>query len=254
MRQMREMDNARTFQQLGIAEEMNDSRINKILGAIAPYSMVHDTGITFTMAAVVYVIKNGLPGVILECGTWRGGCSVAMLLVQRELFGKVLKPVYMLDSFEGLPRVDYRDGPLAAEWQAGADQEKFFDNCKAAHEDLEKLLKEHQFRETEYQVVRGWFEETVPNVASEISQQGIAVLRLDGDWYASTHIALEHLCPITSEGGIVVIDDYYAWDGCARAVHDYLSRNDLPYRIKSLPYNFGAYFIKRAYRSSFTEF
>ncbi|MGE0644827.1 MAG: TylF/MycF/NovP-related O-methyltransferase [Nitrospira sp.] len=248
------MDNTVTFQQLGIAEEMNAPSIKGILDAVTPYSMVHETGIIFTMAAVVYAIKHTLPGVILECGTWRGGCSVAMLLVQRELFGKVLKPVYMLDSFEGLPRVDQRDGPLAAEWQAGADQEKYFDNCRAAQGDLANLLKQHQFLDAEYKLVRGWFDSTVPGIASELSEHGIAVLRLDGDWYASTDVSLRYLCPITSERGIVMIDDYYAWDGCARAVHDYLSRNDLPYRIKSLPYNFGAYFIKRASRTSFNEF
>lgn len=248
------MDNIITFQQLGIAEEMTDLRIKKILDAVTPYSMIHETGIAFTMAAVIYAIKNNLSGVFLECGTWKGGCSVAMLLVQRELFGKVLKPVYMLDSFEGLPIVDHRDGPLAAEWQAGADPKNFFDNCKAAQEDLKSLLREHQFLEGEYKLVQGWFESTVPGVASELSEQGIAVLRLDGDWYASTDVSLKHLCPITSEGGIVIIDDYYAWDGCARALHDYLSRSDFPYRIKSLPYNFGAYFVKRACRSNFNEF
>jgi hypothetical protein len=248
------MDNSITFQQLGIADEMNKPIIKKILDAVMPYSMVHETGIVFTMAAVVYAIKNELPGAILECGTWRGGCSVAMLLVQRELFGKILKPVYMLDSFEGLPLVDHRDGPLAAEWQAGANQEKFFDNCRAAQHDLERLLQQHHFLHGDYKLVRGWFESTVPNVAAELSGQGLAVLRLDGDWYASTEVALKHLCPITSEQGVVVVDDYYAWDGCARAVHDYLSSNDLSYRIKSLPYNFGAYFIKRAYRSNFNEF
>lgn len=248
------MDNAMTFQQLGIAEEMNDPRIKKILDVVSPYSMVHETGIVFTMAAVVYAVKNNLPGALLECGTWRGGCSIAMLLVQRELFGKVLKPVYMLDSFEGLPTVDHRDGPLAAEWQAGADQEKFLDNCKAAQHELENLLEQHQFQEGDYKLVRGWFKNTVPDVATELSEQGIAVLRLDGDWYASTDVSLRYLCPITCEGGVVIVDDYYAWDGCARALHDYLSRSDLPYRIKSLPYNFGAYFIKRAYRSNFNEF
>ena len=248
------MDNNLTFQQLGIAEEMNDFRIKNILDAVSPYSMVHETGIVFTMASVVYAIKNSLPGVLLECGTWRGGCAVAMLMVQREIFGKVIKPVYMLDSFEGLPVVDHRDGPLAAEWQAGADKEKFFDNCKAVQEDLENLLKQYQFKDNEYSLVRGWFENTVPTVAQELSAHGIAVLRLDGDWYSSTEVALKYLCPITSEGGIVIVDDYYAWDGCARAVHDYISGRNLPYRIKSLPYNFGAYFIKRAFRSSFNEF
>ncbi|MEN5094213.1 TylF/MycF/NovP-related O-methyltransferase [Pseudomonas protegens] len=248
------MDNLITFQQLGIADEMTNPAVKKILDAVSPYSMVHETGIVFSMGAVVYAIKNKLPGAILECGTWRGGCSVAMLLIQRELFGKVVKPVYMLDSFEGLPSVDHRDGPLAAEWQAGADKEKFFDNCKAAQNDLESLLQLHNFSSADYKVVRGWFDNTIPVVASELSAQGLAVLRLDGDWYSSTDVALRYLCPITVEQGVVVVDDYYAWDGCARATHDYLSSNDLPYRIKSLPYNFGAYFIKRACRTSFNEF
>jgi O-methyltransferase len=251
---MQEMNKCITFEQLGVAEEMNDSRIRNIIEVMSPYSMVHETGIVFTVASVIYAVKNNLPGILLECGTWRGGCAVAMLLVQRELFGKIVKPVYMLDSFEGLPKVDFRDGPLAAQWQAGVDKEKFFDNCKAAQEDLESLLMRYQFREGEYFIVRGWFEHTVPSVASSLYNQGIAVLRLDGDWYASTEVALKYLCPLTCEHGIVIIDDYYAWDGCARAVHDYLSKMDFPYRIKSLPYNFGAYFVKRENRLSFSEF
>jgi len=248
------MDESITFRELGIEEEMHDPRIKRILEAVAPYSMVHETGVVFSMAAVVYAIKHRLPGMVIECGTWRGGCAVAMLLVQRELYGDIRKPVYMLDSFEGLPAVEERDGPLAAQWQAGADKEKFFENCKAAQEDLEKLLRRHRFEVGQYQMVRGWFADTVPTLANELSQPGIAVLRLDGDWYASTEVCLENLCPITCEKGIVIVDDYYAWDGCARAVHDYLSRKDLPYRIKSLPYNFGAYFVKRACRSGFDEF
>ena len=239
---------------MNISEEMNDPSIKYILEIVGPHSMVHESGIIFTIASVVYAIKNNLHGVLVECGTWRGGCAVAMLLIQRELFGKVLKPVYMLDSFEGLPEVEERDGPLAASWQAGGDKEKFFDNCKAAQEDLEKLLKLHKFVEGEYRLVRGWFDQTVPPLADALVSQGIAVLRLDGDWYASTAVALKHLCPITDENGVVIIDDYYSWDGCARAVHDYLAGSNIPYRIKSLPYNFGAYFIKRAHRLSFGEF
>jgi O-methyltransferase len=52
--------------------------------------------------------------------------------------------------------------------------------------------------------------------------------------------------PQVSEGRTVIIDDYYAWDGCTRAVHDYLSRHDRPYRMISLPDLAGAFFIKRA--------
>ncbi len=248
------MDSEITFRQMGIAEEMSHERFSRIFELVAPYSMVHKTGIMFTMAAAIYAIKHDLPGVFVECGTWRGGCSLALLLAQREVFGKVLRPVYMLDSFEGLPKVDERDGPLAVQWQSGVDPEKFLDNCKAVRSDLENLLRQHRFSAHDFKLVHGWFDSTVPAVATELLDAGISVLRLDADWYASTEIALKHLCPLVCEKGAVIVDDYYAWDGCARAVHEFLSRNNLPYRIKSLPYNFGAYFIKRASRSSFDEF
>ena len=34
-----------------------------------------------------------------------------------------------------------------------------------------------------------------------------------------------------SPGGIVIIDDYYDWDGCATAVHEFLANRRLPFRI-----------------------
>ena len=54
---------------------------------------------------------------MVECVTWMGGSSFAMLLIQKRLFGEVLKPVWMLDSFQGIPPSDQRDGPLILEYQ-----------------------------------------------------------------------------------------------------------------------------------------
>ena len=36
-------------------------------------------------------------------------------------------------------------------------------------------------------------------------------------------ICLAALLPRVMTGGVVIIDDYGTWDGCTRAVHDYLS-------------------------------
>jgi O-methyltransferase len=72
----------------------------------------------------------------------------------------------------------------------------------------------------ENKCIQGWFDQTVPifNDSNEIS-----LLRLDGDWYDSTMVCLVHLFPKVVKGGIIILDDYYTWDGCSRAVHDYLS-------------------------------
>jgi hypothetical protein len=35
------------------------------------------------------------------------------------------------------------------------------------------------------------------------------------------------------EGGLIIIDDYYAWDGCSRAVHEYLAQTGATERLRS---------------------
>ncbi|HUR81434.1 MAG TPA: TylF/MycF/NovP-related O-methyltransferase, partial [Thermoanaerobaculia bacterium] len=64
-----------------------------------------------------------------------------------------------------------------------------------------------------------------------VPPEPIAILRIDGDWYESTLTALEALWKYLAPNGIVIVDDYYAWDGCSRAVHDFLSRHQSTARI-----------------------
>jgi O-methyltransferase len=77
-------------------------------------------------------------------------------------------------------------------------------------------------------IVKGWFENTLPNTEMP---EGILLLRMDADWYDSTMCILEHLFPQVVPGGCVIIDDYRCWDGCSKAIHDYLSRGKRTERI-----------------------
>lgn len=231
-----------------------EAAVREILATVAPHTMVHYSGIEFLIHETVRLIHQGVPGAIVECGVWRGGASLACLLAQRAVFGTVKRPVHLLDSFEGLPPVTSKDGPLAEAWQRGDDVDRFMDNCRAAEAACRSLLAEHGFGEQQAHIHKGWFNDTLPAVEKLVRDDGVAVLRLDGDWYDSTMDCLTHLEPLVAEEGTIIVDDYYAWDGCARAVHDYLSRKDLPYRIKSLFGNYGAYMIKRRARNSYDQF
>jgi hypothetical protein len=233
------------------AGKLEEVRIREILALVKPYSMVSEQAMRFVCEQTVAVVRNGIAGAFVECGVWRGGSSIAMLLAQRAAFGKVEHPVYMLDSFEGLPPVAVRDGPLAARWQQGADPNNYFDNCRAPLGELQRTLDTLRFPPEDYRIVPGWFDQSVPALVPELRSRGIALLRLDGDWYGSTSTCLEHLVPLVTEGGLVIVDDYYAWDGCARAVHDYLSKHDLAYRLRSIPDWQGAYFMKKPHRDRF---
>ncbi len=230
---------------------LEETQIEQILARVGPYTMVSEPAIRFVCEQAVAMVRNGIPGSFVECGVWRGGSSMAMLLPQRAAFGKVERLVYMLDSFEGLPPVTVRDGPLAAQWKQGGDPTNYLDNCRASLEELQHALKTLGFSSENFRIVPGWFNQSVPALVPQLQREGIALLRLDGDWYDSTMTCLEHLVPLVAEGGVVIVDDYYAWDGCARAVHDYLSRHDLAYRLRSLPAWQGAYFIKKPHRDRF---
>jgi len=48
-----------------------------------------------------------------------------------------------------------------------------------------------------------------------------ALIRLDGDMYESTYVALEALYPRPSLGGFIIIDDYGAIEACRSAVTDF---------------------------------
>lgn len=163
-----------------------------------------------------------IEGDVVECGVWKGGMSAGMAY----LLGPGRKH-YLFDSFEGLPKPNALDGEYAMEWQESGDSELNHDNCTAEYADAEAIMKRTG---VDYQLVKGWFQDTVPNFEGI---EKIAVLRLDGDWYDSTMITLEKFVPLVVPGGVVILDDYYFWEGCSKALHDYLSKEKSTARLVS---------------------
>jgi O-methyltransferase len=162
-------------------------------------------------------------GCIVECGVWRGGMSAAI--------GDVLprRTHYLFDSFKGLPPANKElDGDRAVAYQTDKASPWYFDNCRAERSFAETAMSLSHAGEVRF--MPGWFNETLKDFAPK---EPIAVLRLDGDWYESTMVCLTVLYPHVTTNGLVLIDDYFAWDGCSRAVHDYLSKIKSAARIQT---------------------
>ena len=174
-----------------------------------------------------------VPGLIVECGVWRGGMSASLASVLG-----TDRAYYLFDSFEGLPAPKEFDGDKARQWSAGADPETFYDNCRAEQESAAEAMRLAGVKN--FTLVKGWFEQTLPKFNPP---EPIAILRLDGDWYDSTMCCLTYLYDKVAPGGVIVIDDYHAWEGCTRAVHDFLSQRKSPEPIKQFD-NILAYLIK----------
>lgn len=162
-----------------------------------------------------------ISGAVVECGTWKGGMIAGMA----NLLGKD-RSYYLYDSFEGLPPAKEIDGESAIEWQKAKDPANYYDNCTAAESDARAAMQAAGISNPK--LVKGWFNETL---AGAKFPEGIAILRMDADWYDSTMDILDNLYEQVNPGGLILIDDYYTWDGCSRAVHDYLSKHKCVERI-----------------------
>lgn len=195
-----------------------------------PYSMIPRVSFCENLA---FCRAHTLPGCVIECGVWRGGMSAA---ISEVLPGRLH---YLFDSFEGLPQAQKIDGAFAIEWQKGPTHQHF-DNCRAERSFAEQAMAMGRARR--YELVQGWFSSTMPTFTPA---EPVSILRLDGDWYESTMTSLTYLFPHVVLGGLIIIDDYYAFDGCAKAVHDYLSQHKLADRINQSPRSL-CYIKKRA--------
>lgn len=175
---------------------------------------------------VRHLDRTGVSGSLVECGTWKGG-SCGMMALAHLSGGTATRRLHMFDSFEGLPEPDPdKDGAMAQTYvvdkafASGALES--IGHCVGTREENQALLERtigYPASLLTYHV--GWFQNTVPVAAP--SMEPIALLRLDGDWYASTKVCLEHLAPRVVPGGIVVLDDYGKWPGCRQATDEYVS-------------------------------
>lgn len=69
--------------------------------------------------------------------------------------------------------------------------------------------------ENRIELIRGLFEDKL------WVNQPVMLAHLDCDWYNSVLVCLERIVPNLVIGGVLVIDDYYHWAGCRKAVDYY---------------------------------
>lgn len=162
------------------------------------------------------VVADEIPGDLIEAGSWRGGSSILMRAVLGSL-GADQRTVWVADSFQGFPA---HDPDEAANGYADSLAPYF-----AAFDFLAVPVNEVKasFARLGYQdgvrFVAGFFEDTLPGLAGDDHRW--SVVRLDGDSYDATMLALRCLYPNLSPGGYVIVDDYFAIEECRKAVEDF---------------------------------
>jgi O-methyltransferase len=158
------------------------------------------------------VVRDGVPGDLLEAGVWRGGTAIFMRAVLAAL-GDADRRVWVADSFEGLPPPDPSNP---------ADADDIHSTLTQLAVDVDTVrgnFERYGLLDDRVRFLKGWFSDTLPTAPVE----SLAVLRADADMYGSTMDILNALYPKVSAGGFVIIDDYSNWNipGCKAAVDEY---------------------------------
>ena len=180
-------------------------------------------------------LTRGIPGDLMETGVWRGGATILMRAILKE-YDIQDRNVWVADSFEGLPLPDVATYPADA-----GDKHHEFEDLAVSLEQVQSNFAKYGLLDGQVKFLRGWFRDTL--AAAPVTK--LAVLRLDGDMYESTIIALRTLYPKLAVGGYVIIDDYGAIPKCKEAVHDYRQECSLKEEIVAIDWT-GAYWQKAA--------
>jgi hypothetical protein len=220
--------------------KQQDAERQWLVFRLMPYSLVGWKGLELTYACVRQAQARGLTGDLVECGVARGGSAALMALANERVQDPGM--LWLFDSYEGLPdptSEDFEDDSTGAHVRP-----LHRGSCLGTYDEVASLLfGTLKLRRDRVTMVQGWFQDTLPEKAPGIP--AISVLRLDGDWYASTLCCLEHLYDKVVPGGFVILDDYHSCFGCARAADEFLARRGVRVRIEPDGRG-GAYFVKPA--------
>lgn len=166
--------------------------------------------------AVEYVLRRGIPGDFVECGVWRGGSSMAVALVLQR-FSVCDRQLWLYDTFGRMPPPSEHDGGIPPE---PLDQ---INNSTSTSgltlPEVRRAMESTGYPPERVTYVEGLVEETLPRTAPA----QLALLRLDTDWYESTHHELVHLYPRLAPGGVLLVDDYGFFPGVRKAVDEFFA-------------------------------
>jgi hypothetical protein len=213
----------------------------RIIERALPHTMTGVPRLQALVDAVRYCVARELPGAFAECGVWRGGSVLAMILTLQEL-GVDDRDIHLYDTFEGMTEptehdTSALDPPALATWRDARSRDErpwaeMFRGEVFNEDDVRRTLLETGYPGDRLHFVRGPVEETIPAAAPGT----LALLRLDTDWYESTRHELEQLYPRLTSGGVLIIDDYGHWEGARRAVDEYFSNQAAPLLLNRIDY------------------
>jgi O-methyltransferase len=159
------------------------------------------TGTSFkshlAMALKIFETPPDTKGIVVECGTWKGGSAANLSLVCK-IAGRKL---HIFDSFAGLPKgvEGDREAPVYSPGDYAGSLEEVKRNIEK-YGDIDSCV-----------FVEGWFDDTLP---SELKGD-VLLAFLDVDLEASLETCVRNIWPRLIEKGYIFIDEPVGVDYCS---------------------------------------
>jgi hypothetical protein len=204
-------------------EEIADYR------AVEPYTLTGPLRTVSLMRALEYVVRQRIPGDIVECGVWKGGSMMAAARALLRL-QETSRQLWLFDTFTGMSAPTAEDVSVC---QISAEEDYKGTYLRVGLDQVRSAVLSTGYPQEQIRFVEGKVEDTIPAHCPE----QIALLRLDTDWYESTRHELVHLFPRLVRGGVLIIDDYGHWQGARKASDEYFAANNVAILLNRIDFS-----------------
>ncbi|MFD1261538.1 TylF/MycF/NovP-related O-methyltransferase [Entomomonas asaccharolytica] len=167
--------------------------------------------------------KEKVEGIFLEAGCALGGSAILIASLKKKE-----TPLYLYDVFDTIPPPSEKDPEeiheryeiIKSGKSTGIDGDKYYGYIDNLQDLVRNNLSKYNCECTQNNIhlIKGLLQDTMQ------LDQPIAFAHIDVDWYDPVKTCLERIFPKLSIGGSIIIDDYFDWSGCKKAVDEYLTK------------------------------
>lgn len=210
------------------------------------YSMCSENDVDQLKMITLDVLRSNVRGCFIETGCWKGGMISWMKALDKE-FGDPQQPrkIYGFDVFGKFPKPEGYSETSGQRKDVEIHEitEFLYENFHSLTE-VGRRINELGLLDEHIIFAQGLLEDTIPQLEITMSQEGIAILRIDNDYYNSVLMVLEYYYKYVSKGGYVIVDDYNnSIVGCKEATDYFRSKYNITAPIID-DYNASVYWQK----------
>lgn len=199
---------------------LNHSIINKVKKRNLTY--LSKSALAKLVEITIANEKLGIEGYIIEAGCGLGGSAIVIAGSKA-----IERPFYIYDVFGMIPPPSEKDGKdvheryelIKAGKSTGVGGGVYYGYVNNLYQEVRNSFKNFglDVNANNITLIKGLYQDTM-RVNFPVS-----LAHIDCDWYESVITCLQRIWPNLAIGGTMVIDDYYTWAGCMKAVDEYFN-------------------------------